>query len=110
MELATKLGRAEPWEEAVVVLVPQGSLYAVEAAEVLPGFDWGLAVLPAPTPSAPLGKEGGLQIEEHCPPLAFSGAAGEGEVQNPLVTVWEALGWYLERISRRLELQAGHGI
>ena len=96
----------------MVELVPQGSLYAVEAPEVLevPGFDWGLAVLPAPTPSAPLGKEGGLQIEEHCPPLAFSGAAGEREVQNPLVTVWEAPGWYLERISQRLELQAGHGI
>ena len=95
-----------------MVLVPQGSLYAVEVAEVLevPGFDWGpLAALAAPRPSAPLGKEEELQIEEH-PPLAFSGGAGEGEVQNPLVTVWEALGWYLERISRRLELQAGHGI
>ena len=93
----------------MVVLVPQGSLYAVEAAEVLPGFDWGLAVLPAPTPSAPLGKEEELQIEEH-PPLAFSGGAGEGEVQNPLVIAWEAPGWYLERICQHLQLQAGRGI
>lgn len=96
-----------------MVLVPQGSLYAVEAAEVLevPGFDWGLlAALPAPIPSAPLGKEEELQIEEHCPPLAFSGGAGEGEVQNPLVTAWEAPGSYLERICQHLQLQAGRGI
>lgn len=112
VELATKLGRAEPSEEAAVVLVPQGSLYAVEVAEVLevPGFDWGpLAALAAPRPSAPLGKEEELQIEEH-PPLAFSGGAGEGEVQNPLVIAWEAPGWYLERICQHLQLQAGRGI
>lgn len=95
-----------------MVLVPQGSLYAVEVAEVLevPGFDWGpLAALAAPRPSAPLGKEEELQIEEH-PPLAFSGGAGEGEVQNPLVIAWEAPGWYLERICQHLQLQAGRGI
>lgn len=112
VELATKLGLAEPSEEAAVVLVPQGSLYAVEVAEVLevPGFDWGpLAALAAPRPSAPLGKEEELQIEEH-PPLAFSGGAGEGEVQNPLVIAWEAPGWYLERICQHLQLQAGRGI
>ena len=78
------------------MVVPQGLLYEVEAAEALevPDFDWVVPVVL--TPCAPLGREEGLQIEERCPPLASLEAAEEAGVpdslQSLLVNACQALG------------------
>lgn len=81
-ELATKVGHEEPSGEAEAG--PQGLSYVAAAAEAPEALDFGSGALGVQTPSAPLGRVGELQIEMHCPPPAFSGAAEEEAGQRLL--------------------------